>query len=275
MKRLLLVLVPVLGGGYAALCLTVYVLQSRLVYFPGPPPGTTPGAMGLHYREVPLTTSDGVAVHAWFLPAEYPVGAVLFSHGNAGNMAGRLHAARAFLEQGFSVLLYDYRGYGNSAGNPSEEGTYLDAEAAYDWLIAEEGYAPDDVVLYGESLGGAVSIELARRRSVAGVFVEGTFSSLPDVGARFYPWLPVRKLSKFRYESAAKVGALGVPLLVAHSPDDDVVPFEFGRALYDAAGEPKRMIETAGGHNDGGYLQRAEWRQAVAEFLQEAIRVGG
>jgi len=258
---------------YLLLLIFVFAFESQLVYFPGPPPEETPADHGLAYVDVRLATADGVSLAAWFLPAAGAdeAGAVLFSHGNAGNIAGRLLGAEAFLEMGLSVLLYDYRGYGASTGKPSEEGTYLDALAAYDWLVERRGVAPERVLAYGESLGGGVAVELARRRPVGAVFVESTFTSLPDVGARLYPFLPVRLLATIKYASGDKVAELGVPLLVAHSPEDEIVPFELGRALYEAAREPKAWLETAGGHNDGGFLLRPEWRGSVEAFARGAL----
>ena len=231
----------------------------------------TPADLGLDYREVSLRTSDDVELQAWFLPARNAVGALLFSHGNAGNIEHRIARAHVFMEMGLSVLLYDYRGYGNSAGSPTEEGTYLDAESAYDWLVGEGGVAPEQVAAYGESLGGAVTIELARRRPLKALFVESTFTSIPDVGARHYPFLPVRLLSRIHYDSHAKVAELDMPLLVAHSPEDGTVPFELGRKLFDAAGEPKTFLKLEGGHNGGGFVLRQEWRDVVRAFLRSAV----
>jgi len=176
----------------------------------------------------------------------------LISHGNAGTVAERLELARAFVAMGRSVLLYDYRGYGRSQGRPSEEGTYLDAEAAFDWLTAR-GLAPQAIAAYGESLGGAVSIELARRRDPARLIVEATFTSLPDIGARAYPWLPVHLLSRIRYDNIAKAPELTLPVLVLHSPEDELVPFAHAHRLYDALGGERRLVETGGPHNAGGF----------------------
>ena len=257
--------------GYLALCLLAFALQKKLVYFPGPPPQLTPEVYGLEYRPVELVTSDGLRLNAWFLPRAEASGAVLFHHGNAGTIADRLGSARAFLDQGLSVLLFDYRGYGASEGQPGEEGTYLDAEAAFDWLVGEGGVPAERVALYGESLGGAVAVELARRRPAACLFLESSFTSLPDVGARAYPILPVRLLATIRYDSRAKLPELDLPILVAHSPEDELVPFEFGRALFEAAGGPKAFLETSGRHNDGGFLQRTEWRDEVGAFLRSAL----
>lgn len=282
MKRSVLNVVLTLLVVYSAICLLVFLLQARLVYFPGGPPRTTPRAYGLEFREVDLVTADGVRLDAWFLPAavgEQPAvgqkgGAIVFCHGNAGNIEYRIASARAFLDMGISVLLFDYRGYGASEGTPTEAGTYLDAEAAYDHL-AGAGFAADGIALYGESLGGAVAIELATRRPVAGVFVESAFLSASQLGQEVYPWLPVKLLSRFRYDNLGKLPAIAVPVLVAHSADDDVVPFRHGEALYAVAREPKRFLVTSGGHNDGGFLQRDAWRAEVRAFLVETCQLLG
>lgn len=251
---------------YAFVCIAVWAGQARLVWFPGPAPTTTPAEAGLTYEDLRLATRDGERLHAWFLRSPANRSCVLVSHGNAGSIENRLELARVFLEMGHSVMLYDYRGYGASSGTPSEEGTYQDAETAFDALVAR-GFAPRAIVSYGESLGGAVAIELALRRDVGAVVVEDTFTSLVDMGARVYGWLPVRWLARIRYASIDKVGAVKAPILVIHSPEDDLVPYEHGVRLHAAAREPKELLSTAGGHNGGGFTRRPEWRAAVARFL--------
>ncbi len=268
----MLAFLVILASAYVLICVMACVFQPKLVYFPGPPPSWAPDREGFAYRDLMLETSDGVAIHAWFFPAEESHGAVVMSHGNAGNVANRVPHAQAFLDAGFSVLLYDYRGYGRSEGSPSEEGTYRDAEAAYDWVVANAGVAPHRVVSYGESLGGGVALELARRREVGAVMLESAFTSIPDVGQRIYPWLPVRLMSRIVYDNAAKIAELRVPVLVIHSPDDEIVSYDFGEKLFQLANEPKQFLATEGGHNDGGFLRRAEWREAVGRFLLEAVK---
>jgi hypothetical protein len=260
--RLLLLLV----AGYVAVCVLVWFFQARLVYFPGPAPRLTPAELGLEFRELELAARDGPRLHAWFLPRAGAQGAVLVCHGNAGSIEQRIELARTFLELGWAVLLFDYRGYGRSTGHPSEEGTYRDAEAAYRHLL-DEGFATERIVLFGESLGAAVAFELARRASVGAVIAESAFTSIPDMAAEVYPFLPARLLARMRYDNLAKVAYLGVPLLVIHSPEDEIVPAELGRRLFAAAREPKRLLLTGGGHNDGGFQLRAEWRAEVGEFL--------
>ncbi len=268
-------MLPVLGSLlalYAGVCLLVFVFQARLVYFPDRSRGPGPDALGLDFEELELTASDGVRLHGWFLPAQEPRGALLFCHGNAGNVSHRLFAARVFHDMRVAVLLFDYRGYGRSEGSPSEEGTYRDAEAAYDFLRGR-GFEPGRIALYGESLGGAVAIELARRRHVACALIESAFTSVPDLGAELYRWLPVRPLARIRYDNARKIGALGIPLLLVHSPQDEIVPFAHAERLFEGAGEPKELVRTEGGHNDGGFLRRAEWIERLRAFL--ALHCGG
>lgn len=256
-----------LAVGYAALCLLAFVFQARLVYFPGPAPRLDPATLGLAHRDVELVTADGERLHAWFFPRAGAPGAVLVCHGNAGSLEQRIELARAFLGLGWAVLLFDYRGYGKSTGSPSEEGTYRDAEAAHACLTVAEGFAPERVVLYGESLGAAVALELALRRASAALIAESGFTSLPDMAAEVYPFLPVRWLARIRYDNLGKIARLGVPLLLVHSPADEIVPVAQAERLFAAAREPKRLLLTGGGHNDGGFTRRAEWRAAVGAFL--------
>jgi fermentation-respiration switch protein FrsA (DUF1100 family) len=264
--RVMGVAIAAVAACYALVCLAVYLLQARMIWFPGPPPDTTPAASGLAFDEWKLPTQDGALIHAWRVRAATPRGAVVLCHGNAGNIASRIEKAHAFVSGGFDVVLFDYRGYGLSTGEPSEEGTYLDAEAAWTKLV-ESGVAPERIVAFGESLGGAVAVELARRRRVGAVVVEDTFTSLTDMAGRVYPWLPTRLLLRTRYASADKIGALDVPVMVIHSRDDELVPFAQGRALYDAAREPKQFVETRGSHNGPGFVGDAPARAQVAAFL--------
>lgn len=277
-----LVAVPV--ALYALVCLAAWWFQDRLVWYPGPPPTLTPASIAAPFEDLELTARDGATVHAWHVHADDvpvvrgasaahgPRGAVLICHGNAGNVENRLPLARAFRELGYDVLLFDYRGYGRSRGALSEEGTYLDGEAALDHLAAR-GFGPERTVVFGESLGGAVAVELARRRPVAALVVEDTFTALTDVGAEVYPWLPVRWISRARYDSLAKVPGIRVPFLVIHSPEDRLVPFQHGQRLHDAHPGPRALLTTSGGHGGGGFLQRDAWVERVGNFLGEHLRV--
>jgi len=233
------------GFVYAALLVLLYWYQPRLVFLPdvaGRDLVATPHALGLEYEDVWLETSDGVRIHAWYVPANGAGRALMFFHGNAGNISHRLDTLRILNELGLNVLMVEYRGYGRSEGRPSEAGTLLDALAAWDHLQGR-GFAPQDIILFGRSLGGAVAAQLARERPPAGLVLESTFTSVPDIGAEVYPWLPVRLLSHIRYDSLSAIRSFHFPVLVVHSPGDGIIPYHHGRRLFEAANPPKQFLE--------------------------------
>ena len=251
----------------------VWLTQDRLVYFPqiGRDNPATPAAAGLRFEDLRLQTEDGETLSAWWTPAtaEKTQGAVLLLHGNAGSIADRIMYLPRFTEMGYGVLLADYRGYGRSSGSPDEEGTYADARAAWRWL-KDRGFAASDIVIVGESLGGAVAAELAARVQPRALLLLSAFTSVNDLGAELYPWLPVRWISGFRYDTLQGVKDYRGPVLVVHSRDDEIVPFAHGQRLQAAAGARARLLEMRGGHNDAFVFGRPEQVAAVAAFLHAA-----
>jgi len=256
--------------GYALLVGVVYVAQDGLVYFPniGREHAATPAAFGLAHEDVTIETEDGEKLHAWWIPAAERRGTVLLFHGNAGNISHRLDYARMFRGLGYDTLLVDYRGYGRSTGTPTEEGTYRDALASWRWLTGTKALRADQIVLFGESLGGAVGCWLAERYRPRALVLASTFTSVPDLGAEVYRFLPVRLMSRFKYDTHACLSRVEAPVLVVHSPRDDIIPYAHGRRLYDAARGPKAFLEIDGGHNDGFVFMRPEWVQGVGDFLE-------
>ena len=233
-------IVAVLATAYGGLLIGVFLFQSRLVYFPqiGQELTVTPRDAGLEFEEVWLTTDDGVALHGWFVPARQPRSTVLLLHGNAGNISHRMEYLLMFYRLGYSTFIFDYRGYGKSGGSPSEEGTYRDAQAAWKYLTGIREADPRRIVLLGESLGGAVAAWLASRHKPGALVLASTFTSVPDMGAEVYPFLPVRLLSRYGYNAREYLRSVNSPVLVAHSRDDDIVPYRHGQALFAAAREP-------------------------------------
>jgi hypothetical protein len=256
---------------YVLIVVAVFLLQNRMLYFPAADHAATPTQLGMPMEDVQLTTQDGVRLHGWWIPREESRGAVLFLHGNGGNISYCLLQAAALWEMGLDVFLLDYRGYGNSEGTPSETGTYLDAEAAYDYLAKERNVPAERLLLFGQSLGGAVAVELAGRRPAAGLITEATFSSLADIAAPIYWWLPVRLLLRSRYESKAKIGKLQLPILLLHSKSDELVSYDHAQRLLKAAGEGARHVPTAGGHNDGGFMTVPKGLEEVRAFVTECL----
>jgi hypothetical protein len=253
---------------YVAFMGLLYVMQDRLVYFPARELIATPRDRGLVYEDVNLFTDDGVSVHGWFVPAPEARAVLLYFHGNAGNISYRLDRIALFQRLKLSVLIIDYRGYGRSTGQPSEEGTYRDAQAAWRHLTGERGVAPGKIVVFGRSLGAAVAANLATQISPGAVILESGFTSLPDLGAEVYPWLPVRWLTRFHYPAKESLVKIERPVLIIHSRDDELIPFHHGQALYAAANPPKQFLEIRGGHNDANFLTNTDYARGFDEFLR-------
>ncbi len=262
--------------GYAALAAILFVFQSRFIYFPemGRQDKATPAQLRLPFEEVRIATADGETLHGWFVPAPDARATVLFFHGNAGSIVHRLDWLPMFQQLHLSALMIDYRGFGASTGSPSETGTYADAEAAWRYLTETRRHAPNRIVVFGESLGGAVAAHLAARNPPAALVLHSAFTSAPDLAADLYPFLPARLLTRFAYDTLASVKAARCPLLVAHSPQDEIVPVSHGRRLLDAAPGDKAWIELAGSHNDGFLFMRAEWIRAFDAFLKNHLPAG-
>lgn len=255
---------------YAVLLLLLFFAQSRLIYFPESDLIATPEQVGLTYESVEITTTDNETLHGWFVPApaaNADKGTVLFFHGNAGNISHRINYLAMLAELGYATFIFDYRGYGRSSGSPSESGTYLDAQAAWRYLTETKGIPSGRVVLFGESLGGAVAAWLAAREKPGALVLASTFTSVPDVAAKIYPFLPVRLLSRFEYNTLQYLRSVTCPVFVAHSPQDEIVPFAHGRALFQVAPEPKQFLELQGGHNDGFIFMRTSWVRTLGEFV--------
>ena len=261
-----------LAIAYAAICALVFLFQPRMIYFPqvAHEVNASPLAAGLQYQDVVIDASDGVKVHAWWIPARDARGAMLLTHGNAGNISHRVGYATMFNRLGYSVLLFDYRGFGKSSGHPDEEGTYRDADAAWLYVNVVQKVAARDIVLVGESLGGGVATYLAQKHPPRALILASTFTSVPDLGVTVYPWLPVRLLARIRYDNISRIGSIDAPVMIAHSPQDDVIPFPHGQALFTAAREPKEMLTLAGGHNEGFIFARDAWIDAIARFLEQS-----
>jgi uncharacterized protein len=271
--RVVLGILMAIALGYLGLLAFIYLMQARLVYFPdmGREPIGTPRDIGLAYEEVWLQTADGERLHAWWVPHAAARGAVLMFHGNAGNISQRMGYIAMLNQLGYASLIFDYRGYGRSSGKPDEDGTYRDAEAAWRHLTAERQVDPQRVVLLAESLGGGVATWLALQHPPAALVLASCFTSVPDVGAEVYPWLPVHLLSRFHYDNRARMPQIAAPVFVAHSPQDEVIPFRHGRALFEAAHDPKTFLQLRGGHNEGLLYGDRAWVRALADFLDRHL----
>ena len=240
-------------------------LEDRLLYHPV---RSTKGLLpeGSPFQDIDLRTADGTAVHARWCPRDGAKGALLYCHGNAGNLEGRAGPVRELWEAlDQSVLIIDYPGFGQSDGHPSEAGCYATADAAYDWLVQTQKLAPESIVLFGESLGGGVAVELASRRPHRALILVRTFTSIPDMAQALFGWLPVRHFVSSRFDNLAKIGLCKQPTFIAQADADRLVPFSQGQQLLEASGPNATFFRLSGsGHNDP---LPAEFYEAVRKFL--------
>jgi fermentation-respiration switch protein FrsA (DUF1100 family) len=270
--ELLIYILGVLFVVYVGWGLMLYILQPRLLYVPMREVLYTPAEVNLEFENVIFKTADGLRLSGWFIPAQNSQFTILFCHGNGGNMMHCLDSIDIFHNLGLNCLIFDYRGYGNSEGKPSEEGTYLDAQAAYKWLTEEKKVPPGDIIVFGMSLGGSIAAHLAGKNKVAALVIESAFTSYADIGSRFYPYMPVRWFARFGYKTIHYIKDIRCPIMLIYSRDDEVMPFEFGLELFNSANEPKEFVEIFGGHNDcflvSGELYKNAWIKWL-KFLEE------
>jgi len=254
---------------YVVLVILMVVFQSRFIYFPEHRIYETPRLMGLPFEDVSFETSDGVKLSGWFIPVEQPKGVILFCHGNAGNISHRLDSIKIFHRLGLSTFIFDYRGFGQSDGKVTEKGTYLDAEAAWNYLVGKKQAAPSEIIIFGRSLGGAVASWLAKEHTPKGLIIESTFSSVQDIAADLYPYLPVKLLARFHYNAVDYIRRVKCPVMVIHSRNDDIIPFKHGRRLFEAAHEPKEFLEITGSHNEGFLTSGGFYVDGLNSFISK------
>lgn len=246
-------------------------IERRSIFFPLRQIEYTPQEIGLAYNEVFLKTEDGVDLNGWFIPAKEAKSTVLFLHGNAGNISHRFEKIQIFHNLNLNVFIFDYRGYGRSKGSPSEKGVYIDAKTAYDYLISKEGIRKDEIILFGESLGGSAAIDLASKVEVKAIIAESTFSSAKDMAKRIYPFIPSFFIAS-NFDSVRKIRDIRVPKLIIHSIDDEIVPFDLGQKLFEAAPSPKVFLKIRGGHNTAFLDSETEFKEGIYSFVSSLTK---
>ena len=259
----------VIVGSYGLLIAVVYFMQGRMLYLSGVPGRAltmTPIDVGMDYQDVSIKTADGVTLHGWFIVGRSSQ-VLLFFHGNAGNISHRLDSIRQFQNLGLSVLIIDYRGYGQSGGRTTERGIYCDADAAWRYLTENRGISASDIVIFGRSLGASAASWLAAQHQPLALIVESSFTSVPDIAQELYPWLPARWLSRFSHATRDYVRDVQCPVLVAHSRDDEIIPFHHGEAIFASANEPRTLLALRGTHNDAFLRDERAYIEGVQTFL--------
>jgi hypothetical protein len=256
----LLLLVGLLNG-------MMYVQQKSMTFIPHGALEATPKDWGLDYEDVTFATPTGVRLHGWFIPRAGSRRVLLFFHGNAGNISHRGDSVAIFHRLGLNVFIFDYRGYGRSQGEPSEEGLYEDAASAWRYVTETRGVAPRDVIGFGRSLGAAVAADLASHERPGLLILESSFSSARDLADAVLPLVSRLVVLRYGFDTEARMPRVACPVLVLHSPEDEMIPFRLGEKVYRAANPPKAFVRLTGDHNSGFLRSQPGYEQALAGFI--------
>ena len=267
--KVILSVIRVLIVSYAGLMGFVYFFQSHYVYRPEKEIINRPDELGMAYEAVFFKAADGINLTGWFIPADKSQLVILFCHSNAGNISYYLDSMRLYHDLVFSALVFDYRGFGQSGGKPTESGTYLDAEAAWKFIAENKKIPPEDIVIIGRSLGGAIGAWLAERHNPRALILESAFTSFKEMAAEFFPYLPAKALARYDYDTIEYIRGVKCPLLVVHSRDDEVAPFRMGVELFEAANKPKEFLEISGSHNECYESSAKRYTVGLKDFLSK------
>lgn len=268
--KMLIYLILIIIGIYVAIAGYLYFNQRNLIFIPMKELAITPADLRIPFEEVSISIDDITTVHGWYMPGNDTSDkkVVLFCHGNAGNISHRVETIWLLHQLGVGSFFFDYRGFGNSTGQPDEQGVYADAEACYDWLLQQKNFTPEQIYIFGRSLGGAVAVDVASKKPCAGLIVESSFTSTKAVAKKLFPYFPIAGLLKYHFNSAEKISKVNCPVLITHSPEDDIIPYQLGERLFEEAVEPKQFFQFSGRHNDRQYIKEPAYQQMLASFLR-------
>lgn len=259
-------------------CVRFYRLQPRFIYRPHTNVDIRSRSKVIDHEEITYQTKDGVTISAWYVPhvspvpveeAEKPKGVVLFCHGNAGNISQRIDTFNIFRQLELSTFIFDYRGYGKSAGTPGEKGTYRDADGAWNYLVKDMKVKPGEIIVFGRSLGGGIASYLAQKYPLRALIIESSFTSITDLASGSYRWGPLKLMIRFKYNTIGRLKDIHCPVLIVHSPDDRLIPFDHGQALYEAANPPRKFLRITGDHLNGFLKSGSLYVEGLREFISE------
>ena len=259
----------VLVTAYFLSALMMLLFQKKYIYCPSGKIIETPSEKGMKYEDVFFNSADGEKLNGWYFPADDSSFVVLFCHGNADNISYFIDSVKQLRELGINVFIFDYRGYGRSTGRQSETGTYFDAVAAWNFLTQKKKIKRGNIIVLGRSLGGPIAAYLAKEYRPRALFLESTFTSIPDIAVQMYPYLPIKKFLRYKYNTIEYLKKVKCPVLVVHSSDDRKVPFSNGRKLFEEAPGFKKFIELKGSHRDCFTVSLQTYQEGIREFLKE------
>lgn len=246
----------------------LFLQQPNMLFYPVKEITATPTEWGLAYEQVELKLADNTKISGWYLPHPQAAKTVLFFHGNGGNISHRGNSLSVFHQLNLNVLIIDYPGYGDSEGTPSEQGLYQSADAAWHYLVSDKKVNPKDIIIFGRSLGGAVAVDLASRVNAGAVILESTFSSVSDVADIIFPVLSEFIYLRYSFDSLNKIKKVTAPVLMIHSPEDEIIPFVLGKKLFDGIISEKKFLYIEGGHNDGFMTSITVYMRTLGSFIQ-------
>ncbi len=242
-----------------------------MIFFPSKKFVGTPTDLELAFEEINLTSQDGIKLNSWFVPAENAEYTVLFCHGNGGNISHRLDTISLFHKLAVNFFIFDYRSYGKSSGEISEDGLYDDVNTAWFYLTETRKIAPEKIIVIGRSLGGALAAYIAAKYSPGGLVLESTFTSMSEIVQKVMPWLPGTWMLKYKLSTIDNLVKVKCPVLIIASQDDNVVPFSFSQELFSKAPEPKTFIQLTGDHDDCYFLCRTKYKAALTNFFKDLL----
>ncbi|MBW1704000.1 MAG: alpha/beta hydrolase [Deltaproteobacteria bacterium] len=252
-------------------CVFFPQIENFFIFYPDKELEFHPADWHLTFEDVYFEAEDKTRLHGWFFPQKGNAPVILFCHGNAGNICHRLENVKLLLDQKFQVFIFDYRGYGQSKGRPSEKGIYRDGLAAYDFLVNRKHIPQDRIVLFGRSLGAAVSIEIALKRKVRSLIIESAFTSTKGMARTMPLFMPFSFFLPPHYNNLEKITGINVPKLIIHGEEDEIVPFSMGQKLYHAARSPKSFYPLKNaGHNDTYVLGGKNYFDTLAVFVRDS-----
>lgn len=246
----------------------MYFQQPNMIFYPIRELYQTPADWGFDHEDVIFNTADDVQLHGWYIPHKQSEHVLLFFRGNAGNISHRRDSIEIFHRLGLNIFIIDYRGYGKSKGRPGEQGLYQDADAAWHYLTEEKGFSANQVIIFGRSLGGAVAANLASGVQSHGLILESTFSSAQDFARSVFPVLSRLVFMRYDFNTAEKIQRVHCPVLVLHSPDDEIMPFHLGEKVFQLAHQPKHFVPMKGDHNYGFIRSQPGYEQELAKWLK-------
>ena len=269
-KKLALITLRVGTLVIVGLTVFLYFFQQVYLFQPEEEILRTPESLGLEFENVNIEIEGDTYIKGWYIPAADQKGVVLFCHSNYGNISYYLDAVFFINSLGFSILIFDYRGYGQSRGSPSEKGTYADVRAAWSYLRYTRNIPAENIIVWGRSLGAAIAADLVVDYSPRALVMESGFSSFPAVAKDYFPYVPVQMIARYDYNNLEKIKHADCPVMVVHSRDDEIIAFYHGQKIFKAANPPKRFLEINGSHNDCYFESGKKYEQAIKAFLQNA-----